>query len=59
VVLMVVVHRQHRRRPAPAPLTADALGTDDDVRLPEHEAPAPLAPVRRFPRRPASRHRAA
>ncbi|MEU0791110.1 zf-HC2 domain-containing protein [Amycolatopsis sp. NPDC005961] len=60
LVLMFVVHREQRRRPAPAPLNADALGTDDEVRLPEHDAPAPLAPVRnRFPRRPASRHRAA
>lgn len=60
LVLMFVVHREHRRRPAPAPLTADALGTEEDVRLPPQDAPAPLAPVRsRFPRRPASRHRAA
>jgi len=58
-VLMVVVHRQHRRRPAPAPVNADALGTLYFGRLPYHDAPAPLAPVRRFPRRPASRHRAA
>jgi predicted anti-sigma-YlaC factor YlaD len=61
LVLMVVVHREHRRRPAPAPSTADALATgDDDVQLPGDGRPAPLAPVRhRFPRRPASRHRAA
>jgi predicted anti-sigma-YlaC factor YlaD len=60
LVLLVVVHREHRRTPAPAPLNADALGTDDEVRLPEQDAPAPVAPVRsRFPRRPAGRHRAA
>ncbi|SEF37407.1 Predicted anti-sigma-YlaC factor YlaD, contains Zn-finger domain [Amycolatopsis pretoriensis] len=60
IVLMVLVHREHRRRPAPAPVSADALDNGDDVRLPEHDAPASLAPVRpRFPRRPAGRHRAA
>ncbi|WP_143268705.1 hypothetical protein [Amycolatopsis vastitatis] len=46
------------RRPAPAPLTADALETGDDLQLPEHDMPAPLAAVRhRFP--PAPRHGAA
>ncbi|MEU5262235.1 zf-HC2 domain-containing protein [Amycolatopsis sp. NPDC021455] len=61
LVLMFVVHREHRRRPAPAPSTADALGTgDDDLQLPEQGQPAPPAAIRhRFPRRPASRHRAA
>lgn len=60
LVLLVVVHRGHRRRPAPAPLTADALGTGgDDVRLPGADAPAPVPVRARFPRRPAGRHRAA
>ncbi|HEY3477364.1 MAG TPA: zf-HC2 domain-containing protein [Streptomyces sp.] len=61
LVLLYLVHREQRRQPAPAPLTADALGAgDDDVRLPEQETPARLNVVRaKFPRRPASRHRAA
>ncbi|MDQ7803028.1 zf-HC2 domain-containing protein [Amycolatopsis sp. A133] len=60
LVLLVVVHREHRRRPAPAPLTAGALDTGDDATLPGPDAPEAPAPARpRFPRRPAGRHRAA
>jgi len=60
LVLLFVVHREHRSRPEPAPLTADTAGNDDEVRLPGENARQQPQPVRtRFRRRPASRHRAA